>query len=348
MARRRGFTLIELLVVIAIIGILAAMLFPVFARAREAARKIQCLANVKNIAMAIQMYLVDWDRFPPREHRQEIIEFYMEVADEDTVTDCVWEAATKNNPYLKWPVILDEYIKNRDIWRCPSAKYVRDIPVLDPFATTAGGNAAHDWFAVVQERYAAYGDSCSAFMQCGSPFPRGWGGSTTDSFLQQQCGGTGAIELGYNGLNDNLDLSTSQITDPARWLAAVELAGNDSWSTFILAYPDLCTLGCATLDRKYNIGDCVDLADWVNCSWSRDCGAGDPLMGEDVQRRKPWARHLGGVNMGFSDGHAQWMNSEAVLSGGHDYRWFIPDSQKQADTALKIVGPVGLCMMPDY
>src|SRR5512137_1788828 len=63
--RTRGFTLIELLVVIAIIAILAAMLFPVFARARESARKIQCLSNVKNIAMAFQMYLQDYDRFPP-------------------------------------------------------------------------------------------------------------------------------------------------------------------------------------------------------------------------------------------------------------------------------------------
>ena len=68
MHRRRGFTLIELLVVIAIIGILAAMLFPVFARARESARKTQCLANVKNIAIGIQMYLTDYDRFPPKEH----------------------------------------------------------------------------------------------------------------------------------------------------------------------------------------------------------------------------------------------------------------------------------------
>ena len=62
---RRAFTLIELLVVIAIIGILAAMLFPVFARARESARKTQCLANVKNIAMAVQIYLTDYDKFWP-------------------------------------------------------------------------------------------------------------------------------------------------------------------------------------------------------------------------------------------------------------------------------------------
>src|SRR3974377_118939 len=65
--RAKGFTLIGLLVVIAIIGILAAMLFPVFARARESARKTQCLANVKNIAMAVPMYLGDYDNMPRAE-----------------------------------------------------------------------------------------------------------------------------------------------------------------------------------------------------------------------------------------------------------------------------------------
>lgn len=61
MTRRRGFTLIELLVVIAIIAILAAILFPVFAQAREAARKTSCLNNVKQIGTAVTMYLQDYD-----------------------------------------------------------------------------------------------------------------------------------------------------------------------------------------------------------------------------------------------------------------------------------------------
>ena len=62
----RGFTLIELLVVIAIIAILAAILFPVFAQAREAARKTQCLSNTKQIGTAYMMYLQDFDEtFPP-------------------------------------------------------------------------------------------------------------------------------------------------------------------------------------------------------------------------------------------------------------------------------------------
>jgi len=62
---RKGFTLIELLVVIAIIAILAAILFPVFARAREKARQSTCLSNVKQITLSILQYAQDYDeRFP--------------------------------------------------------------------------------------------------------------------------------------------------------------------------------------------------------------------------------------------------------------------------------------------
>ncbi|NIR01445.1 MAG: prepilin-type N-terminal cleavage/methylation domain-containing protein, partial [Gemmatimonadales bacterium] len=134
MRRVRGFTLIELLVVIAIIGILAAMVFPVFARARESARKAVCLSNVKNIALAFQMYLADNnDTFPPAEHRAEVIDYFQGRWGDD---EC--PLMTYCNPYLRWPVILDEYVKNRDVWQCPSAKMTGGALIILP---------GPDWFS---------------------------------------------------------------------------------------------------------------------------------------------------------------------------------------------------------
>jgi prepilin-type N-terminal cleavage/methylation domain-containing protein len=65
MKSNRGFTLIELLVVIAIIAILAAILFPVFAKAREKARQATCASNLKQIGTATQMYVQDYDEYFP-------------------------------------------------------------------------------------------------------------------------------------------------------------------------------------------------------------------------------------------------------------------------------------------
>jgi len=101
---RRGFTLIELLVVIAIIAILAAILFPVFARAREKARQSSCLSNLKQIGLGALMYAQDYDE-----------RFTIPVAC-PSVTNCfVWSEAT-GQQYRP----LNPYIKNQQIWQCPS------------------------------------------------------------------------------------------------------------------------------------------------------------------------------------------------------------------------------------
>lgn len=91
----RGFTLIELLVVIAIIAILAAILFPVFARAREKARQTSCTSNVKQIALAVLMYAQDYD--------------------ERIVSGSGFRSRSVN-----WQCKVQPYIKNWNIFLCPS------------------------------------------------------------------------------------------------------------------------------------------------------------------------------------------------------------------------------------
>src|SRR5579862_9544438 len=66
--RQSGFTLIELLVVIAIIAILAAILFPVFAQAREKARQTTCISNLKQIGLGLAQYVQDYDEMYPYDH----------------------------------------------------------------------------------------------------------------------------------------------------------------------------------------------------------------------------------------------------------------------------------------
>ncbi len=107
--RRRGFTLIELLVVIAIIAILAAILFPVFARAREKARQTSCLSNLKQLGLGAMMYVQDYDEmFFPR---------YQPIA--------VYPAPAGAIYWIAWsgtPSLLDPYLKNAQIIECPSLK----------------------------------------------------------------------------------------------------------------------------------------------------------------------------------------------------------------------------------
>ncbi len=93
--RRYGFTLIELLVVIAIIAILAAILFPVFAKARDKGRQASCLSNSKQITLSILMYAQDYD---------EILPFY-------------WYGEMVGY----WPSVLQPYVKNWQMFSCPSA-----------------------------------------------------------------------------------------------------------------------------------------------------------------------------------------------------------------------------------
>jgi prepilin-type N-terminal cleavage/methylation domain-containing protein/prepilin-type processing-associated H-X9-DG protein len=108
---QKGFTLIELLVVIAIIAILAAILFPVFAQARESARKTSCLSNFKQVGLGTMMYQQDYDGTWP---------IWWNGVDQGQV-----EVTGKGRC---WAGVIDPYTKNSQIRKCPS----------DPNPTPAG------------------------------------------------------------------------------------------------------------------------------------------------------------------------------------------------------------------
>jgi len=110
--KKHGFTLIELLVVIAIISILAAILFPVFARARESARRTSCLSNLKQMGLATLMYVQDWDSH-----------YFLRGYGAPT-------GHYGSNPRQMWcPYVSEEwflrpYVKEINIFRCPSKNKV--------------------------------------------------------------------------------------------------------------------------------------------------------------------------------------------------------------------------------
>jgi prepilin-type N-terminal cleavage/methylation domain-containing protein/prepilin-type processing-associated H-X9-DG protein len=116
--RRRGFTLIELLVVIAIIAILAAILFPVFAQAREAARKAACQSNLKQLGLGVMMYVQDYDETMPLNdgagNSAGTYWAYPPTARSPLV------ASLLRNRSCCWANSLQPYIKNDGIYHCPS------------------------------------------------------------------------------------------------------------------------------------------------------------------------------------------------------------------------------------
>ncbi|MBI3948585.1 MAG: DUF1559 domain-containing protein [Armatimonadetes bacterium] len=137
--RSNGFTLIELLVVIAIIAILAAILFPVFSRARENARKTSCMNNMKQLGMGCIMYMQDYDGcyVPSR----------MFYNMQDLVNQGYW-----------FDDLVQPYVKNQSFLKCPSG-YARTTDAATPTRTDNGGkpfsycmNTLYSWVMYPQYR----------------------------------------------------------------------------------------------------------------------------------------------------------------------------------------------------
>jgi prepilin-type N-terminal cleavage/methylation domain-containing protein len=181
MRRSKGFTLIELLVVIAIIAILASILFPVFARAREQARKTVCLSNMKQLGLAMLMYTQDYDEMLPAGAANwwaasDICNWnngYKSTSDNPPTTylatfqtSCTPATSRNSGPFLDlnppvirnaWFTLTLPYVKNNSLNYCPTDHSV------EPKAP--GNYDYRDWwtFAGDDTQQEAYADVDSSF-----------------------------------------------------------------------------------------------------------------------------------------------------------------------------------------
>ena len=133
-AKSAAFTLIELLVVIAIIAILAAILFPVFAQAREKARQTSCLSNMKQVMLGGMMYLQDYDEMFHRIRADHLVSKY----DNNPSNGATDQA-------IGWENQLEPYLKNRGVFTCPSDVVERDDCATDRYGSGVGAPISYAW-----------------------------------------------------------------------------------------------------------------------------------------------------------------------------------------------------------
>lgn len=265
--RARGFTLIELLVVIAIIAILAAILFPVFAQARESARTTSCLSNVKQMSLGILMYVQDYDeKFVPAR--------YTTLGPERDTPNRPWNA-TKNE-HTDWAMLIYPYVKNTQIFHCPSAPDGADKDSPGNVNSDRTGATTY----IVNNRLTGrwgqgeWGGS-DMIKLAGMSFP-----ATTILLAENSSQGSGGSESNEKngwGWADGHDALLN-----GQNVAGATDTGNDEADidTNYAKYNALCT-----------VGNQIDEADWSSPA--------------------PLRRHKNGANYGLGDGHAKWFAGPA-------------------------------------
>lgn len=194
---KKAFTLIELLVVIAIIAILAAILFPVFAQAKEAAKQSACLSNMKQISVGLIMYESDADDTLPPSQTQE------------------------GTFVISWPTLMHPYIKNEDVFVCPMTQKGEKFA---PDATKISGGTARMYSGQTQTGISfsvlTAGDGTTL-----QPFKinrLSYGRNLIPTNGWFSTGFTGGDKSGYAGVGTTSSLNSSAVEEPAGTIHIVE------------------------------------------------------------------------------------------------------------------------------
>jgi prepilin-type N-terminal cleavage/methylation domain-containing protein len=298
--RKSGFTLIELLVVIAIIAILAAILFPVFARARENARKTSCLSNLKQIGMATIQYAQDYDGHYYA-HRNKNMPNPIAQQSDAQVAGMTTGGPEGNRTF--WATLLQPYVKNYQVFACPS----------NPNA----------WVEFNKDGVLCGGQADNAAKGCGGV---GYGAENSyghNDFWMSPAGP-------YSGSGGSpYSVSESQVTRPATTIMVVD-------STYYGAGVDITNqsgllqnlAGGSTNDCTTNPNNCDDLSFvnsqggqykyyWQNIgngkySWN---GTYDGTVASTIQDNITAGknRHMEFINCQFVDGHTKSLRYDKVV-----------------------------------
>lgn len=291
---KRAFTLIELLVVIAIIAILAAILFPVFAQARERARMAVCLSNLKQVGLAGMMYIDDYDEtYPPSQY--------------SGLVGGVSNGGTAMK-YASWKNFLQPYAKNVSLFWCPDTKANMSL-IYDP---NTGLPATANKPVVGWPGYSTYNDyiwfNCSPASPAytGDPYCAAAGGVffqkgyTVNFIFAAECnivtntiGGTFVTQAGIPEVAETAWILDTKNVEP-------------------FTYPD-------SMNRCWvEIGPSGGQAQW-NPRVPEGAGCCNDAS-SPTGYRKPygwWAIHNKGIQLTFADGHAKWERHASYIANNH-------------------------------
>ena len=288
--QHKGFTLIELLVVIAIISILASILFPVFARARENARRSSCLSNMKQIGIGLEQYKQDNDsRYPGA--------YYYN------------DGLTSASGYTQWTGQIQPYVKSIQVFVCPSNKGLPPTnfgSASDACKTDAAGVVATSAAAVVDNQVP-----CLSYISNELVMPRlklATHVTSADMVAPYTAG------AGMQVVNDSLIDNSSEVILVAEMNNKLQNLAGDSASggTASKTHRPLSAVkegAAAFYDSEDGTGTlkAVTPADAIAAIASPD-KTKTRLQYGDVDR------HLGGGNYLFADGHAKWYRLETTLN----------------------------------
>jgi prepilin-type N-terminal cleavage/methylation domain-containing protein/prepilin-type processing-associated H-X9-DG protein len=296
----KAFTLIELLVVIAIIAILAAILFPVFAQAREKARQTSCLSNMKQIGLGFMMYKTDYDgTFPSAYfHRN-------------------FNPGGGGNGYIHWSGMINPYVKNFDLYKCPSDVTRGWGPTCGFGPNSPETNAGFGW-APEQTRAACSGGAWD------DQAPRL--SYTVNATIIPRLRNVADIARGITVVNEaavefvSSTIMVVELTDSRSCLegASFGLAGNRSHRStngYQIGAGGQYFGSAEDSSRPASVDAITPAQANTYFTTCRTSQTTQPL----ITYISP-ARHSGGSNYGLADGSAKWYRFEATINPQR-YMW---------------------------